>query len=134
MGLRGFFQRKGESIWVKTTGWREQRCEPWAASHGSMGTSLLFSFHYESNLPTILPNNFGITAYLLCVASAHRLCLDGLAEGGKKNVSPVARLNSPPKRPTPPFKAPPYRCVTACCQQRRAVQKVSRLIKMLVYI
>lgn len=33
-----------------------------------MGTSLLFSFHYESNLSTILPNNSGITAYLLCVA------------------------------------------------------------------
>lgn len=57
---------------VSPYGWRTQ-------GGGSRGvnpelpleTSALFSFHYESNLPTILPNNFGITAYLLCVASAH---------------------------------------------------------------
>lgn len=53
----------------------------------------LFSFHYESNLPTILPNNFGITAYLLCVASAHRLNFGVLAEVG--NNRPIAKLNSP---------------------------------------
>lgn len=52
-----------------------------------LGTSLLFSFHYESNLPTILPNNFGITAYLLCVASAHRLHFVVLAEGGNNRFT-----------------------------------------------
>lgn len=70
-----------------------------------LGTSLLFSFHYESNLPTILPNNFGITAYLLCVASAHRLCLAVLAEGennrftpGKIKFSPKSLFSPPPPR------------------------------------
>lgn len=52
-----------------------------------LGTSLLFSFHYESNLPTILPNNFGITAYLLCVASAHRLHFVVLTEGGNNHFT-----------------------------------------------
>lgn len=33
-----------------------------------MGTSPLFSFHYRTNPSAILPNNSGITAYLLCVA------------------------------------------------------------------
>lgn len=32
-----------------------------------MGTSLVFSFHYKSNLSAILPNNSRITAYLICV-------------------------------------------------------------------
>lgn len=61
-----------------------------------LGTSLLFSFHYESNLPTILPNNFGITAYLLCVASAHRLYFVVLAEGGNNRFT-RGKINSPQK-------------------------------------
>lgn len=35
-----------------------------------MGTSLLFSFHYKTNLFAILPHSSRITAYLLCVAVA----------------------------------------------------------------
>lgn len=92
-----------------------------------LGTSLLFSFHYESNLPTILPNNFGITAYLLCVASAHRLHFVVLAEGGNNRFthgeikfSTKASLSPPP----PSFKKPPYRCVTTCHKQRHLVQKM----------
>ena len=34
-----------------------------------MGTSLLFSFHYVTNLCRICLNNSGITAYLPCVAA-----------------------------------------------------------------
>lgn len=81
--------------------------EPPLTAITTMGTPLLFSFHYESNLPRILPNNLGITARLLCVASAHRLCLDVPTEGGNKRFASCR------------IKTPPHRCVTACCKQTR---------------
>lgn len=69
-----------------------------------LGTSLLFSFHYESNLPTILPNNFEITAYLLCVASPHRLHLLVLAEGANNRFTP-GEINYSPKAFSQPLKS-----------------------------
>lgn len=108
---------------VSPYGWRTQA----GGSRGvnpelPLGTSLLFSFHYESNLPTILPNNFGITAYLLCVASAHRLHSVVLAGGGN-NYFTRGEIEFSPKVFFHPFEKPANRCAPTCCKHRHLVQK-----------
>lgn len=63
-----------------------------------MGTSPLFSFHYSPNPSPILPNNSGITAYLLCVASAEA---GGIAV---LHSAPLVRSGVPLQRPSLMFK------------------------------
>lgn len=63
-----------------------------------MGTSPLFSFHYRPNPSPILPNNSGITAYLLCVASAEA---GGIAV---LHSAPAIVSGMPLQRPSPMFK------------------------------